>query len=144
MSAATQALNVISEQGSAAADKAREKLRAVIKLVPEREEQTAIITNMVEKGMFSELRSTLVHLYDEDALGTSAVLAWAKYVKDVGYTKEIMKVLDGKWVSSHQVRSVVQFHASRGVHWFASPLYFTPSFRPHALNKYLQLLLFHS
>ena len=49
MSSATQALNILSEKGSAAADNAREKLRAVIKLVPEREEQSAIITSMVEK-----------------------------------------------------------------------------------------------
>jgi len=54
--------------------------------------------------MFSELRNTLVHLYDEDALGTDAVLTWAKHVKDVGYTKQILKVLDGDWAKSHQLR----------------------------------------
>mmetsp|Transcript_27232 Transcript_27232/g.51591 ORF Transcript_27232/g.51591 Transcript_27232/m.51591 type:complete len:399 (+) Transcript_27232:32-1228(+) len=102
--AAHGALEVLQSNSRAARDEARKKLIETISLVPERDEQREIINLMSEKGLFTDLRETLIELYEREKLGTTAVLTWAQNIKEVGYSRELMKVLDGAWVEQNQMQ----------------------------------------
>ena len=55
------------------------------------------------QGMVKELRSALMHLYDESALGSAAVLIWAEHITELGHSSQLMKILEGDWIKKHQV-----------------------------------------
>jgi hypothetical protein len=105
LASANSALNIVDSDSfpSEIIRNAMEKLKIVAGLVPERGEQGVIVQGLVKSKRWRELREVIIYLHSESLLGTSAVLAWARYVKDIGKGKELLDLISSGWVESNQL-----------------------------------------
>lgn len=104
---AVAAVDIITKKNSRKElrDLALQRAKIVAGLVPERGEQGIIVEALAKERRWAELREIIDHLYRESQLGTAAVFVWAQYVKEIGNGEDLISIIDGDWMSNHQLSS---------------------------------------